>query len=75
MGKELSLSDRLWYGKYKGLTVGQIIKKDHTWLTWAMKETKFFTLDKRAQTKLDDKTEKDKAEAKEREEKRPKYVF
>lgn len=36
--KPLSTSDCLTFGKYRGRTVNEVMKVDHKYLQWAMKE-------------------------------------
>ena len=51
--KTFKLDTKLDFGKYKGLTVEEIIKKDPEYLGWAEDTIDWFELDSEAEAALD----------------------
>lgn len=51
----LGLKDKIIFGKYKGLTIQNIILKDPKYLYWATENIKWFALTTEAQDALPDK--------------------
>lgn len=44
----LSLSDKMPFGKYAGLKIGELIERDPNYVAWAIKNIGSFTLNKEA---------------------------
>lgn len=48
MSNQLSLTDLLTFGKWRGASLKEVIEEDITYVEWALDEVSFFELDDRA---------------------------